>query len=291
MVEVRVGCSSWTSPAWSGRFYPEGIPDGERLAYYARWFDAVEVDTTYYRPPSPFMVRAWDRKTPENFLFTIKMWRDLLDPKKPEKEGEAAGFVETAQLLGGKLGAILLQFAPWFRAPKTPGTGTGAFLERRLASLPEGPRYAVELREAGWFRGDSLAWLRRTLEERGVASCWSSLTYVDVPALRTADWGYLRFIGDHTTIPAEVHGEIRVDRLEEIRRWVRELRGADLRSALAFFNNHFAGYAPFSVNHFRVALDLPPIEFPAPVPTDADVEPPHPPRDRALETFDRDAQP
>ena len=48
--ELRIGCSSWTSDAWWGKVYPEGIPDGERLRHYARKFNAVEVDSTYYRP-------------------------------------------------------------------------------------------------------------------------------------------------------------------------------------------------------------------------------------------------
>ncbi|HUI38458.1 MAG TPA: DUF72 domain-containing protein, partial [Thermoplasmata archaeon] len=159
MSEVRVGCSSWTSPAWKGRFYPPELPDGDRLAYYARYFDVVEVDATYYRAPSPYVVRGWARKTPEGFRFAVKFPRDLLDPKAPEAETAVAPFVESVQLLGAKLGPVLLQFPPWFKGPRSPGTGFADFLERRVRSLPSGPSYAVELREAGWFAPENRRWL------------------------------------------------------------------------------------------------------------------------------------
>ncbi|MGI0066955.1 MAG: DUF72 domain-containing protein [Thermoplasmata archaeon] len=52
---LRIGTSSWTSPAWAGRFYPAGIRNGDRLSYYAQFYDVVEVDSTYYRDPGASM--------------------------------------------------------------------------------------------------------------------------------------------------------------------------------------------------------------------------------------------
>jgi uncharacterized protein YecE (DUF72 family) len=262
MLAVRAGCSSWTSPAWNGRFYPRGLPDGERLGFYARHFDTVEVDATYYAPPNPFVVRGWARKTPEGFLFSLKLTRELFDPKSPLDAERLAGFVEAARGLGPKLGPILIQFPPWFRAPRTPGQGHGGFLERLLRELPSGAQYVVELRDGGWFGGAHRVWLERTLGERAVASCWSSLTYVEVPPIRTTPWAYLRFIGDHVTVPAEVHGEIRVDRTRETRAWAARLQEAELESAFAYFNNHFAGYGPASVQLFREEMGLPVLPLP-----------------------------
>ncbi|HEV2316703.1 MAG TPA: DUF72 domain-containing protein [Thermoplasmata archaeon] len=262
MSEYRIGCSSWTSPAWSGRFYPPGLADGDRLAFYARYFDAVEVDSSYYGAPNPYVVRGWARKTPESFRFTLKMTRDLLDPKSEPKPEQLQRFVDSAQRLGPKLGAILLQFPPWFRPGRSWEAGTGAMLERLVRNLPSGPRYSVELRDAGWYSESMRPQLVRLLGDRQIASCWSSLTYVDIPPLRTAPWAYLRFIGDHETVPAEVHGEIRVDRTKETRQWAEHLRASEMESAFAFFNNHFAGYAPSSANLFRAELGLPEVRLP-----------------------------
>jgi len=262
-VETRIGCSSWTSPAWSGRFYPEGIKDGDRLEYYARYFDCVEVDSSYYRSPASFLVQRWARVTPAHFRFTLKFPRDLLDPKQPLDPHSIAEFVHTAELLGEKLGGIVLQFAPWFRPPRSSG-GNLEYLDQVLAALPEGPAYAVELRASGWFGGEVFDHVRASLRERRMTLAWSYLTYVDIPPELTSDRVYLRFIGDHTTIPEEQHGVIRADRSRELRLWAERLQKVrdQVQISFVFFNNHFAGFAPESVNQFRQILGLPEIPLP-----------------------------
>ena len=253
--EVRVGCSSWTSDAWWGKVYPPGIPDSERLRYYAHRFDTVEVDSTYYRPPAPFVVRSWRSKTPDAFLFTLKMSRDYLDPKQPVDREKLAAFTDSAKLLGPKLGPILLQFPPWVK----PGRAS-EWLRSLWDALDPTLRYAVELRDAGWFRDDVKGPLLQDLSTRGIALTWSYLTYVEVPPEVTTDFVYLRFIGDHTSVPAETHGEIRVDRTAEMRQWADRLKArlGELRAAYVYFNNHFAGFAPSSASRFREEMGLPP---------------------------------
>lgn len=254
MDELRIGCSSWTSDSWWGKVYPPGIPDGERLRYYARVFDSVEVDSTYYRPPAGFVVRGWRSKTPDGFRFTLKLTRDFLDPKRPVDSEKLAAFTSAAKLLEDKLGPILLQFPPWVK----PGRASG-FLDRLLDALDPTVRYAIELRDAGWFAEDVRRPLLRDLAERKVALAWSFLTYVDVPPELTTDFVYLRFIGDHETVPAETHGEIRIDRTAELKLWADRLkaRREEIRAAFVFFNNHFAGFAPASASRFREEMGLP----------------------------------
>jgi uncharacterized protein YecE (DUF72 family) len=249
----RVGCSSWTSDSWWGKVYPTGIADAERLRFYARRFDTVEVDSTYYRPPSPSMVRGWAAKTPSGFRFTLKLTRDFLDPKKPVEAEPLAQFTTTVRLLGEKLGPVLLQFAPWVK----PGRATG-FLTELLDALDPGLRYAVELRDAGWFQGATREWLLAELTRRRMALTWSFLTYVDVPPEVTTDFLYLRFIGDHDTIPADTHGAIRVDRRPETKLWADRLKARldEVNEAYVFFNNHFAGFAPDSATLFQEEMGL-----------------------------------
>jgi uncharacterized protein YecE (DUF72 family) len=256
--EIRTGTSSWTSEAWWGRVYPEGTPSAERLGLYARLFDCVEVDATYYSLPVRRMVEAWYARTPPEFLFTLKVTRDLLDPKKPVDAEKLRGFVDAAQTLREKLGPLLLQFPPWVK----PGRST-QFLWDLLSSLPEGPRYAVELRDAGWYSGETQDRLLREFRDRQVILTWSSLNYVEIPPELTSDQVYLRFIGDHTSIPADTHGEIRADRGADTQRWAERLRrvSSDLQRALVFFNNHYAGFAPESVNLFRELMGLPTVPY------------------------------
>jgi uncharacterized protein YecE (DUF72 family) len=258
---LRIGCSSWTSEAWWGRIYPRELASDQRLSAYARLFDTVEVDSSYYRDPGAFLVRRWARSTPEDFVFTMKVPRDLLDPKLPVDREAIGAFEEHARELGPKLGALLLQFPPW----ATPARA-GRFLSELLPALDPGLRHAVELRDAGWFQGTTKAALLRELGDRRIALAWSYLTYVDVPPELTTDFVYLRFIGDHTTVPEESHGDLRVDRRRETRLWASRVEGVrdTVTNVFAFFNNHFAGFAPASANLFREALGLEPVGYELP---------------------------
>jgi len=251
--EVRIGTSSWTSEAWWGRVYPERTPPADRLRLYAGLFDCVEVDATYYTVPARRTVEGWYSRTPPAFLFTLKVTRELLDPKTPVNAEKLHGFVSAAQLLGEKLGPLLLQFPPWVK----PGRST-QFLWELLSALPAGPRYAVELRDAGWYAGETRERLLRELRDRQIILAWASLNYVEIPPEVTSEEVYLRFIGDHTSIPAESHGEVRADRTAETVRWADRLRAvsSDLHRALVFFNNHYAGFAPASANLFRNLMGL-----------------------------------
>src|SRR5512132_1619454 len=72
---IRVGSCSWTDPTLisCGRFYPPGVTSAEaRLRYYAEQFDIVEVDATYYAPPTPHNSELWAARTPEHFVFNVK---------------------------------------------------------------------------------------------------------------------------------------------------------------------------------------------------------------------------
>lgn len=255
---LRIGCSSWTSEAWWGKVYPADLPAGERLAAYARWFDTVEVDSSYYRDPGAYLVRRWARTTPEGFVFAMKVPRDLLDPRRPVDREAIATFEAHARELGPKLGPLLLQFPPWVKPGRTSG-----FLHELLASVAPDLPYAVELRDAGWFHGPTKEALLRRLEELRFALAWSYLTYVDIPPELTSDFVYLRFIGDHTTVPETSHGELRLDRGPETRLWSSRVLAVrdQVSNVFAFFNNHFAGFAPASVNLFRAELGLEPVPF------------------------------
>ena len=255
---LRIGCSSWTSEAWWGRVYPAELPPGERLAAYARRYDAVEVDTSYYRDPGAYLVRRWARATPDGFAFTLKFPRDLLDPAGPVDREAVASFESHARELGPKLGAVVVQFPPWATPRRTE-----RFLDELLATVDPAIRYAVELRDAGWYVDPMRGSLLRRLRDRGCALVWSYLTYLDVPAEVTADMVYLRFIGDHTTVPADRHGELRVDRSAETRLWAARTRSVldQVANVFAFFNNHFAGFAPASVNLFRQEMGLEAVDY------------------------------
>src|SRR3974377_1323867 len=68
-----LGTSAFTAAGWAGTFYPEGMKSSEFLRHYARTFRTVEIDSTYYGPPSPSTVTNWRDKTPSDFIFSAKV--------------------------------------------------------------------------------------------------------------------------------------------------------------------------------------------------------------------------
>src|SRR5436305_10999845 len=101
MGELRLGTASWTAASWAGVFYPPGMPASEYLSFYAREFDTVEVDSTWYRPPSPRVVDGWRARTPEGFLFSVKVPQAIThEACLVGCEAETAEFLSTMERLG-----------------------------------------------------------------------------------------------------------------------------------------------------------------------------------------------
>jgi len=200
---ILVGSCSWTDPTLiaSGRFYPPGVTSAEaRLRYYAGQFDIVEVDSTYYAPPSARNSELWAARTPEGFVFNVKAYglltqhpavtdrlpawlRDALPAEtRSKRRVYARDFAEDdlervwrlhREALGplaeaGKLGAVLFQFPPWF----VRSHENREYLRMLPQRLPGWP-LAVEFRGGGWMKEEAAADTLGLLEEAG-------LTYVAV---------------------------------------------------------------------------------------------------------------
>src|SRR3990170_3995790 len=106
---IRLGTSGFSYDDWVGSFYPPGLPKREWLAYYAREFDTVELNVTYYRIPDRRPVVGWTVRTPPGFLFAVKAFSGLTHERQAP---DFAGFIEAIEPLrqAGKLGCILAQF-------------------------------------------------------------------------------------------------------------------------------------------------------------------------------------
>lgn len=144
MEQLHVGTMGWSYDFWKGNFYPEGSQN--LLTEYAKNFDTVEIDNTFYRIPSRDTVRNWKEETPDEFIFSAKFPRKITHIKmlKDCKE-ELQVFIEHMSLMGDKLGPMLIQLPPSF-APEKSG-----ILKDFLAGLPERCRFAVEVRNKKWL--------------------------------------------------------------------------------------------------------------------------------------------
>ncbi len=251
--KIHVGCSGWGYEDWVGPFYPPGTPSADFLRLYATVFDAVEIDSSFYRTPAAAQVAQWRRLTPEDFRFTAKLPRRITHELKLRNALEPLGYFQRSiSELGPKLAAVVLQLPPSFKYEKD-ATALGAFLESMDPKLPA----AVEFRHASWFRPD----VYRTLGDRNVAMVWSTNQYLDTPTEVTADNIYLRMVGDREITE---FNRIQKDQRERMKAWYDELAKAvdGVKQAFVFFNNHYAGFGPASVNEFRRLAGLMELEFP-----------------------------
>jgi uncharacterized protein YecE (DUF72 family) len=256
---IHLGTSAFTAAGWEGSFYPAGLKPADYLSYYAQHFDTVEVDSTFYRIPAASTVRGWNAKTPKGFIFAVKVPQAITHEKiLADCDAEFEQFVHAMEALGGKLGPMLFQF-PYFN--RTVFKSADEFLARLgnfLKKLPEGRKFAVEIRNKHWldtrFAG--------TLREHNVALVLQDQAWMPRPADLfkrfdpvTADFSYVRWLGDRKGIEQQTKtwDRVIVDRSRELREWVSVVFKISGRGipVFAYANNHYAGHAPATVRQFE----------------------------------------
>lgn len=221
----RVGTSGYHYPHWKGILYPEEAPPEEWFAHYVRRFDTVEVNNTFYQLPDRGTVEAWRDRAPRGFLYSVKFSRygthlkHLLDADEVVQN-----FLDAVEPLGDRLGPILVQLPPdWRAAPER--------LASFLGVAGGCARWAVEVRDPDWLREE----VYRVLREAGAALCIHDMIE-DHPREITADWTYLRYHGDAYT-GSYSHQKLSADadRIAD-----RLAEGLDV---YAYFNNDAGGHA------------------------------------------------
>ena len=120
-MSILIGTQGWNYPAWIGPFYPPDTRPAELLPAYARMFNAVEVDSTFYAIPDARTVRAWNERTPAGFTFALKMPKEVThDLRLRNAAPVIEELVARVRGLGPKLGPILLQMGPDFSPAELP---------------------------------------------------------------------------------------------------------------------------------------------------------------------------
>ncbi len=148
---VRIGVGGWTYAPWRGRFFPDGLPHAQELAYASARLTAIEINGTFYRHQTPASFAAWRDTTPDGFVFAVKahrattQGRDLADAGAAIERFLRSGLLE----LGPKLGPILWQFAP---TKKFDPDAMELFLAMLPVSLDGvGLRHVIEARHTSFL--------------------------------------------------------------------------------------------------------------------------------------------
>lgn len=263
---VLIGTSGWSYPDWAGVVYPCRRPRGfHPLRYLAEYCDAVEVNTSFYRIPSPAMTRGWPALVPDGFRFAFKLTRIFThEPDLPDRSA-AEMFLEALEPVraAGKLGPVLIQF-PW-SLRYTP-----VAIERieRLATWLGGCERVIEVRHASWARPEAQA---------ALAAC-GGLCAIDQPALRdclgpsehvAGRASYVRLHGRNEAnwfaqgLPAyERYNYLYA--LETLREWVDRIRRMQRQAEIVyvFANNHYRGQGVVNALELRALLTGRPVRVP-----------------------------
>jgi uncharacterized protein YecE (DUF72 family) len=278
--KLYIGTSGWSYPkgegTWTGYFYPKGKVN--ELEYYSQFFNTVEINSSFYRPPNVGYVYNWVKRVPKDFVFTVKLWQKFTHPKMyKEATGEDAVIIqEDVDLFErsidplvkyDKLGALLAQFPPSFK-----NDGYGQHMLTGIINKFAQYRLAVELRHVSWSDDKNTAQL---LKENNV-----SWVQIDEPKFKTSiaeempitsDMAYFRFHGRNAEMWWKGDTETRYNYLysaNEISELTEKVKAAAEQTKLlfAFFNNHWRGYAPRNAVDMMRAMKLPVQELPIQVP-------------------------
>jgi uncharacterized protein YecE (DUF72 family) len=242
MPAVRVGCSGWNYAHWREAFYPKGLAARNWLPHYARFFDTVEVNATFYRLARESAVANWVEQTSPDFVFAVKASRYLTHIRRLADidTGIERFYAPLKPLVdSGRLGPVLWQLPENFHRDDERLAGA-------LDRLPGG-RHCVEFRHPSWFEPDVVALLR----ERGVA-----LVIGDHPERPfqsvdlTADFTFIRFHYGHRGRNGNYSDREVEEWAKRIKRWRRRVE------VFAYFNNDWNAYAIHNARLLKRRLGL-----------------------------------
>jgi uncharacterized protein YecE (DUF72 family) len=228
--KILIGTSGWHYKHWIGNFYPMDIRVSEMLSFYARYFDTVELNNTFYQLPASTTVDSWRNNSPSSFCFAVKASRFITHMKKLKDAQDSTKrfFSEVTDRLDTKAGPILFQLPP--RWPVNSDR-----LATFLSSLPPEYKYAFEFRDKSWLTPGVFDLLR----EHNAALCIHDLGNEVTPREITSDFTYLRFHGPRA---AKYSGSYSFSQLET---WAQQIDNwcANLAAIYVYFNNDAGGWA------------------------------------------------
>ena len=186
-MRVLTGTMGYSFKEWKGTFYPKNVKNEEMLGLYAEHFNAVELNSTFYRMPKADTFVQWKASVPDDFTFIVKASRRITHfSRLQDTPGSSVSFLlKMASNLGSKLGPLLFQCPPNFAK-------NAERLRTFLPSIPADRPAVFEFRNASWFDEE----IEEIIREAGLALCSvddEGDDPAESPIFNTCDWGYFRF--------------------------------------------------------------------------------------------------
>ena len=229
--KIHIGTSGWNYKHWKGVFYPVGTKPAGQLKYYQKFFDTVELNTSFYHLPLPSTFDKWHTDTKKRFLFSVKASRYITHIKKLNETEEALDvFLTRANNLEQKLGPVLFQLPPNWKIDIDR-------FQLFLKGLPQDQRYVFEFRNPTWYNDI----IYDLLSQHNCAFCIYELNKHQSPIEITTGYVYVRLHGPGGKYQGKYNAKILRQWAKRLLRWSDE--GKDV---YFYFDNDQAGYAVFN---------------------------------------------
>ena len=239
--QVIIGTSGWWYDHWKGVFYPAEMEKKDWFYYYTNSFDSVEINSSFYRLPFESIVKGWARKAPEDFKFTLKMWRRITHFKKlKDIKEDLAIFFARIRPLKKNLGAILYQFPPSLKIDL-------ALLEDFFQNLPTNLDQAVEFRHKSWLDKETFSLLKKY----NIAHCIISMPDFPESVQITSEVSYVRFHGKKTLYGSSYSEEELAGWAERIKNFLKQ----GVKRVYVYFNNDYKAYAVFNALRLKELVE------------------------------------
>jgi uncharacterized protein YecE (DUF72 family) len=251
---IRLGTSGFSYDDWIGPVYPEDLPKWQWLPFYAKEFDTVELNVTYYRVPPAKTVEGWVERTPDGFLFSVKANKSLTHERNnPDFNAFVVGI--DPLIRSGKLACVLAQFPYSFH----PISENIEYL-RRLRGGMDGIPTVIEFRDHAWVTDETFTLLETldfgycAVDEPPLRGLMPPIVYASGPV------SYVRFHGRNAEKWwKHEHAWERYDYTyteDELQEWVPKVLELDSEDALVllYANNHYRGQSIDTIRKLRRML-------------------------------------
>ena len=246
MVKISIGTAGWDYKDWIGPFYPKNLKKSQHLEYFSKFFNLVEINSTFYNLPSEDMVINWNKRVPKNFRFIVKVWQKIThNLEDPDLDSYILEFFSRLELLKPKITGFLLQFPPWFKYSESHLQK----LNFLLKEIPSEYKYIIELRDNSWLEPKILSkFIDGNQKILGTTYKPGILPYY----LTNQKCYYIRLIGDRELT---IFNHVQRDQIEALNHLEENIQNLlkipKIYEIFIIVNNHFAGFAPESVNDLK----------------------------------------
>ncbi|MFL5744982.1 MAG: DUF72 domain-containing protein [Niastella sp.] len=241
MKNIYIGTSGWHYKHWIGTFYPSDITAKQQFEHYAKLFDTVEINNSFYKLPPRTVFEGWYKNSPKKFLFVIKANRFITHNLKLTRPTEPLTRLFNSILaLKEKLGPILFQLPPKWKVNVER-------LKEFLKALPAGYSYVFEFRNDTWYNEE----VYKLLQEYNCAFCIYELGGHMSPIKVTANFVYLRL---HGPLDNKYQGSYSKTVL---RKWAKKCLEwqSQKKKVYVYFDNDQEGYAAFNAITLKAIID------------------------------------